>query len=82
MQASLEEVTKKHEIDLEEVGEILRVCIIMLLDEMKASRKLARQSKKDGDAAKRRATRTARELEAFTEKYDRDEEIRQRSERE
>ena len=29
MQALLEEVTKKHEIDLEEVGEILRVCIIM-----------------------------------------------------
>ena len=55
MQASLEEVTKKHEIDLEEVGEKLRVCMIMLLDEIKASRKLARQSKKDADAAKRRA---------------------------
>ena len=31
-----------------------------LLDEMKASQKLARQSKKDADAAKRRATLTAR----------------------
>ena len=31
-----------------------------LLDEMEASRKLARQSKKDADAAKQRATRTAR----------------------
>ena len=29
MQALLEEVTKKHDIDLEEVGEKLRVCIIM-----------------------------------------------------
>ena len=29
MQDSLEEVTKKHDIDLEEVGEKLRVCIIM-----------------------------------------------------
>ena len=28
MQASLEEVTKKHDIDLEEVGEILRVFIL------------------------------------------------------
>ena len=41
-----------------------------LLDEMKASRKLARQSKKDADAAKRRPTSTARELQALTEKYD------------
>ena len=41
-----------------------------LLDEMKASRKLARKSKKDADAAKRRATRNARELQALTEKYD------------
>ena len=31
-----------------------------LLDEMKASQKLARQSKKDADADKRRATRTTR----------------------
>ena len=31
MQASLEEVTKKHEFDLEEVGEKLRVCIIMFV---------------------------------------------------
>ena len=53
MQDSLEEVKKKHEIDLEEVGEKLRVCIIMLLDEMKSSRKLAHHSKKDADAAKR-----------------------------
>ena len=53
MQALLEEVTKKHDIDLEEEGEKLRVCIIMLLDEMKASRKLERQSKKDADDAKR-----------------------------
>ena len=37
---------------------------------MKAGRKLARQSKKDTDAAKRRATLTARELQALTEKYD------------
>ena len=29
MQALLEEVIEKHEIDLEEVGEKLRVCIIM-----------------------------------------------------
>ena len=28
-QGLLEEVTKKHEIDLEEVGEKLRLCIIM-----------------------------------------------------
>ena len=41
-----------------------------LLDEMKSSRKLARQSKKYADAAKLRATRTARELQALTEKYD------------
>ena len=40
------------------------------LDEMKASRKLAHQSNNDADAAKRRATRTARELQALTEKYD------------
>ena len=56
------EVRKKHEIDLEEVGEKLMVCIILLLDKIKASRNLARQSKKDVDAAKRKATRTAREL--------------------
>ena len=41
-----------------------------LLDEMKASRKSACQSKKDADAAKRRATRVARELQTLTEKYD------------
>ena len=70
MQASLEEVTKKHEIVLEEVGEKLSVCIIMLLDEMKASLKLALQSNKDANAAKRRETSTARELQALTEKYD------------
>ena len=40
------------------------------LDEMKASRKLARQSKKDADVARRRATRTAREFQELTEKYD------------
>ena len=60
MQALFKEVTKKHEIDLEEVGEKLRVCIIMLLDEMKASQRLARQSKKDADAAKQRAICIAR----------------------
>ena len=49
----LEVATKKHEIDLEVVVEKLRVRIIMLLDEMKSSRKLARHSKKDADAAKR-----------------------------
>ena len=47
-----------------------REMFIELLDEMKASRKLARQSKKDADAAKRRSTRTAKELQALTEKYD------------
>ena len=67
MQDLLEEVTKKHDIDLEEVVEKLRVCIIMLLDEMKASRKLARHSNRDAYAAKQRATRTARELQKLTE---------------
>ena len=41
-----------------------------LLDEMKASQKLARQSKKDADAAKQRAILTSRYLQALTEKYD------------